>query len=215
MRHLLKTFFDSSAEQAITALLDILSGADKDYKGTFQWGVTTIRACTSTTPTCTQNLTGAIIAMGNATTTFCPFNGASQPVCTGISVENLWLDAQGLAINAIANNYAQEQSYVKHVTLYQIAGTGLGVSPGTSGGTPQNSGPYLDISCTVNTGAAAGTVCARILNVSTRGIHGMTCINSSATIPDVTGAFCTRWNERIHRGGSWSWPSRGTRQNRS
>jgi len=146
-------------------------------------GVSTIRACTSTTPTCSQNLAGAIIAMGNATTTFCPFNGASQPVCTGISVENLWLDAQGLAINAIANNYAQEQSYVKHVTLYQIAGTGLGVSPGTGGGTPQNSGPYLDISCTVNTGAAAGTVCARILNVSTRGIHGMTCINSSATIP--------------------------------
>jgi ATPase subunit of ABC transporter with duplicated ATPase domains len=29
---------------AVTALLDILAGTDKDYKGTFQWGVTTIRA---------------------------------------------------------------------------------------------------------------------------------------------------------------------------
>jgi integrase len=32
---------------------------------------------------------------------------------------------------------------------------------------------------------------------------------------DVTGLFCTRWNERIHRGGSRSWPSRGTNQSRS
>jgi hypothetical protein len=31
---------------------------------------------------------------------------------------------------------------------------------------------------------------------------------------EVTGAFCTRWSERIHQGGSWSCPSRGIRQNR-
>jgi ABC-type nitrate/sulfonate/bicarbonate transport system substrate-binding protein len=32
---------------------------------------------------------------------------------------------------------------------------------------------------------------------------------------DVTGRFCTRWNERIHRGGRRSWPSRGTNQSKS
>ena len=146
-------------------------------------GVTTIRACTSGTPSCSQNLPGAVISMGNATGTFCPLNASSQPICIGISVENLWIDAQGLAATGIVNNYSQELSYVKHVTLYQIAGSGLSVAPGTSGGTAQDSGPYVDISCIVNLGAAAGTTCARILNVSTRGIHGMKCINSSATIP--------------------------------
>jgi hypothetical protein len=40
-------------------------------------------------------------------------------------------------------------------------------------------------------------------------------VGKSQTEDDVTGAFCTRWNERIHRGGSRSWPSRGTRQNKS
>ena len=37
----------------------------------------------------------------------------------------------------------------------------------------------------------------------------------NATLGDVTGSFCTRWNERIHRGGSRSWRSRGTNQSRS
>ena len=32
---------------------------------------------------------------------------------------------------------------------------------------------------------------------------------------DVTGRFCTRWNERIHRGGRRSWLSKGTNQSRS
>jgi DNA invertase Pin-like site-specific DNA recombinase len=32
---------------------------------------------------------------------------------------------------------------------------------------------------------------------------------------DVTGRFCTRWNERIHRGGSRRWQSRGTNQSKS
>ena len=147
-------------------------------------GTTTIRACTSSTPTCSQNFTGTMIVMGNSTTQYCPFNAASQPVCTGMSVENLWLDGQGLSITGITNTYAQEQSYVKHVTFYQLATTGLNVGlPGSGSGTSQNSGPYSDLACTVGTNVSSSTVCARIVNVSTRGIHGLTCLNTSATIP--------------------------------
>jgi hypothetical protein len=59
---------------------------------------------------------------------FCFPPGSS--VCNDISVENLTLDGQGQAINGIVNPYAQDQSYVNHVSLYQILGTGLLVSPG-------------------------------------------------------------------------------------
>jgi hypothetical protein len=122
--------------------------------------------------------------MGTSTSTFCPLNSSSVPVCTGISVENVWLDGQGLGNSLIVNSYAQEQSYARHVTLYGFAASGLNVSPPSSGsGTPQNSGPYSDITCAVGANAASGTSCVRILNVSTRGIHGLSCTNSSATIP--------------------------------
>ena len=142
-------------------------------------GITTIQACKSGVSGCTQNLSGAMLAMGTASTAYCPSN-----VCTGVSIENLWLDGQGLSVNGIVNNYAQEQSTVKHVTLYQIGSSGLGVSPPTGvTGTPQNSGPYVDINCLAGSAPTSSTVCARILGVSTRGIHGITCINTSSTIP--------------------------------
>lgn len=141
-------------------------------------GVTTIQACKSGMTGCSAALTGAIVAMGSASTTFCPAN-----VCNGISVENMWLDGQGQNVVGISNSYSSESSYVKHVTLSQIVGTGLTVTAPSGAGTPQNSGPYEDITCAPGTGAVAGTVCVRLLNVSTRGIHGMTCINTSTTIP--------------------------------
>jgi hypothetical protein len=61
--------------------------------------------------------------------------------CSGVSVENLSLDGQGLSINGIANAYAAmssatASSYVKNVTLFQILGTGLSVTGSTQGSGP-------------------------------------------------------------------------------
>jgi hypothetical protein len=112
-----------------------------------------------------SGFSGTMIQFGNASP-ICPSN-----VCTGISVENLTLDGQGgSAVNGIANAYSQDVSYVNHVGLYQILGTGLAVS-----GYATNSGPYSNI--TFDTGGSSGlqqTVCASINGLSgTRGIHGL------------------------------------------
>jgi len=116
--------------------------------------------------------------------------GSSSPVCpttgcSGISVENLTLDGQGplgQTVNGIANAYSQDGSYVDHVSLYQILGTGLAVS-----GIASNSGPYSNL--TFDTGGSSGlpgTVCASINGVGgTHGIHGLSC-NSETN--DANGA---------------------------
>jgi hypothetical protein len=48
----------------------------------------------------------------------------SASTCPGMAVENLVLDGQGQAINGITNVYSGNNSYVDHVSLYQILGTG-------------------------------------------------------------------------------------------
>lgn len=95
---------------------------------------------------------------------------------SGISVEQLTLDGQAQAVHGIENRFSQANTYVDHVTLYQILGTGLLISSsGTSSAT--NSGPYTDI--TFDTGGYSGapsTACAQIIGTSgTRGIHGLKC----------------------------------------
>ena len=113
--------------------------------------------------------------------------GQSSPVCTapctGISVEYLNLDGTGQSINGIANAYAQDFSYVDHVGLYRILGTGLSVS-----GNASNSGPYSNI--TFDLGGDTGTpstVCASINGSNglsgTRGIHGLSCTSESNDAP--------------------------------
>jgi hypothetical protein len=57
----------------------------------------------------------------------CPSGG-----CTGISVEDLTLDGQAQSINGISNTSSEDSSYVNHVRLYQILGTGLSVSGNAS-----------------------------------------------------------------------------------
>ena len=53
----------------------------------------------------------------------CPIN---PPACaTAISVENLMLNGNNLNITGIQNPAADELTYVDHVTLFQIWGTGL------------------------------------------------------------------------------------------
>jgi hypothetical protein len=70
--------------------------------------------------------------------------GASSCAATGCaaeSVEKLILDGKGLTISGsrisgLVNQYSST-SYIDHVSLYQILGTGLSVSGSASG-----SGPY-------------------------------------------------------------------------
>ena len=97
-------------------------------------------------------------------------------VCSGISVEQLTLDGQAQAVHGIVNQFSQTNTYVDHVTVYQILGTGLLISnSGSSSAT--NSGPYTNI--TFDTGGypgASSTMCAQIIGTSgTRGIHGLRC----------------------------------------
>jgi hypothetical protein len=67
--------------------------------------------------------------------------GSSSSGCLSISIEKLILDGQeqqsgGGYIGGIVNQYSQA-SYVDHVSLYQILGTGLSIL-----GSASNSGPY-------------------------------------------------------------------------
>jgi len=92
----------------------------------------------------------------------CPSGG-----CTGISVENLTLDGQGQSINGISNALSQDSSYVNHVRLYQILGTGLSVS-----GNASNSGPYSNITFDTGANFSAAGPCVNTNGLSgTRGIH--------------------------------------------
>jgi hypothetical protein len=129
---------------------------------------TIIQLCT-TTNSCGKAFSGTdMIDLGAS---LCPLvNGI--PICNSVSVENLALDGKGQSINGIVNSNSQTGSYVDHVSLYQILGTGLSVL-----GAANNSGPYSNI--TFDTGGYSGassTVCASINGLSgTRGIHGLSC----------------------------------------
>ncbi|MBZ5573368.1 MAG: hypothetical protein LAO09_15980 [Acidobacteriia bacterium] len=113
-----------------------------------------------------SGFSGAMLQLGNA----------SSPCCTAVSVENLVLDGHGRSgVNGILNTTAQDFSYVDHVSLYQILGTGLSISA-------TNSGPYTNIN--FDTGsytAASSTVCASISGTTgTRGFRGLTCTGETA-----------------------------------
>ena len=85
--------------------------------------------------------------------------GSSSGCCTAISVENLTLDgAAATGVSGIVNQYAGDLSYVDHVGLYRILGTGLSVF-----GSANKSGPYSNI--TFDLGGNSGTnstTCASI-----------------------------------------------------
>jgi hypothetical protein len=127
----------------------------------------------------------SMIQFGSSSSSICPQVG-NVPTCTGISVENLTLNGQAQSVDGIINQYAQSNSYVKHVSIYQILGTGLLVStPGSGSGSANNSGPYSNI--TFDTGGYSGTgstVCASINGLSgTLGIHGLSCTSETHDAP--------------------------------
>jgi hypothetical protein len=101
-----------------------------------------------------------------------------------VGVEDLSLQGNANTTVGIINGQSEDMSYVRRVSMYQIGGIGLKIWQGRSTTSGHNSGPYSDI--TFDTGSVTGsstTVCAEILTVSTRGIHGLTCTMESGTAP--------------------------------
>jgi hypothetical protein len=103
--------------------------------------------------------------------------------CFGVGLAGMIIDGGGQNINGVVNNFAQEQTYVNEVSIHGLEVTGLSIGSGAS-----NSGPYSNLSITAGgsgtcpptnpstTGCpTALTACVKIINVSTRGIHGITC----------------------------------------
>jgi hypothetical protein len=101
------------------------------------------------------------------------------PACKGIGIEHLNLNGNNLAVNGIENANSQEQTYVDHVTLYQILGTGLYIH-----GNAQNSGPYSNITYDTNGAASNSATCVNLISVNggTRGLRGLTCKANYSTV---------------------------------
>jgi hypothetical protein len=97
-------------------------------------------------------------------------------LCSGISVEKLTLDGNGQSVNGITNALGASLTYVDHVSLYRILGTGLSVS-----GSAVNSGPYTNINFDLGgVSGTSSTVCASINGLTgTKGIHGLKCISEN------------------------------------
>jgi hypothetical protein len=103
---------------------------------------------------------------------------------SGISVEKLILNGQGVFVNGIVNANAKDDSYVDHVSLYEILGTGLQIT-----GSAQNSGPYTNV--TFNTGSStanASTACVQLAASGTRGVHGLTCLTPALPLAGTNSA---------------------------
>jgi hypothetical protein len=135
-------------------------------------GSTTLVACT-TANGCSSNFsTGTpMIQFGDS---HCPTDANGLYDCTGVHIENLILDGQGLSVNGIQNSDSRDWSYADHITMNNILGTGLYVY-GDSQDSAQNSGPYSNLM--FDTGAYSGpAICAQIAGLAaTRGIHQLTC----------------------------------------
>jgi hypothetical protein len=107
---------------------------------------------------------------GGYTTYPCPTG--TPRICHGVAVEGLTLNGSAATtVNGIVNTNSQELSYVSHVNMQDVVGTGLYVS-----GNAENSGPYEDITYNTARSGGSGSVCAQIKGLSaTRGIHGLSC----------------------------------------
>jgi hypothetical protein len=142
---------------------------------------TVLRACSTTgQQPCSSNFGGSdMIDMGSSS--FC------TSACSGISVEHLTLDGNGqngIVVNGIVNQYAQEASFVNDVGMTNVLSTGISVVgpnanvPGATG-----SGPYSNISygCPLSPFCpnSPSPVCVNI-TATTLGLHGITCVANSS-----------------------------------
>jgi len=117
---------------------------------------------------------GTTLQVSSSFTAYTPMIqfGSSSGCCSAISVEKLALDGGGTFVNGIENANAGDLSYVDHIAMVRILGTGLWVH-----GTANNSGPYSNITYDlVGYSGNSSTICANINGLSgTRGIHGLSC----------------------------------------
>lgn len=117
-----------------------------------------------------SGFSSTMIQMGSST--LCPATG-----CTEVAVEDLALQASTTGANVIGilNGQSQDMSYVRRVSMYGIGGIGLKVW-----NLAHNSGPYSDISFD-NAGLGNSTTECVELDVTTRGVHGLSCASETIT----------------------------------
>ena len=82
----------------------------------------------------------------------------------------------GTSVIGIQNQYSQTNTFVDHVGLYQILGTGLLVESGADA-----SGPYTNIRFDTGGDTSASTTTCVSLNglTSTQGVRGLTCLSKT------------------------------------
>jgi hypothetical protein len=110
-----------------------------------------------------------MIQMGNVSSSNCSLSN-----CFSVSISDLALDGKGNSgIDGIDNSFAQELSYVQHVSMVNMGKVGLFNGSG-------NVGPYSDLSIAVTSTAKA---CVETTGPP-RGFHGLscTCLQSNGTI---------------------------------
>jgi hypothetical protein len=120
---------------------------------------------------------GDMIDMGSQTAC-----GSLPGDCTGIVIAHLGLNGGSVAnVNGIVNVFGEELSSIDDVALTNFGTGSTGLILQTSSdqnwaGDANNSGPYTNIYY-----QGSGT-CVNLKSVSTRGIHGITCVvNNSST----------------------------------
>jgi hypothetical protein len=144
-------------------------------------GITTIAAAST--------LTGAqtMIQMAGGGSP-CPQSG-----CTGVTVEQLSLKGNSsTSLVGIYNNDAGQGSYVDHVSISNVLGTGVSVVNTT--GIQGLSGPYSNITFNDSSTSSTG-VCLQISG-STLGVRGLTCI-SADTSSQTTAIYIDGSNNTI------------------
>lgn len=110
--------------------------------------------------------------------------------CSGVSVANVYLDGNEIAVPGIMNQYAGDLSYVDHVTFLNFKGTEANAALYiATGSATQNSGPYSNLTCQPASQASPTGDCVDLEASSTHGIHGMTCVYGGSD-PDA----CIRVN---------------------
>ncbi len=116
-----------------------------------------------------------ILEMGS---TSCPNNVP----CTGITIENLIVDASATATsNGIANAYAGAGSFIRNVKVYGCVKTGVVISASSGALGASGSGPYVNITvdATPVTSASSLLSCLSLSGTTnTLGIRGLTCLSS-------------------------------------
>jgi len=142
-------------------------------------------------PTSQGLSSGTTIVAANSSVN--PMISFCSSACTGVAIEKLVLNGNGLTVTGIKNSFAGTLSYVDHVGLYHILGTGLWINSAAATG----SGPYSNINFTISTSVPT-TICAKIDGVNgTGGIRNLSCINNNQVTIASAGVLLDSSNNSI------------------